>query len=159
MPCFSCLVSFLITSSFFEFEFFYLDPKDFLPDPSDPGPGSTLFLHMEDPEDWTFGCSIFGYFGIFPSGPSEFYTGPNGPPTRVHLYSPYGGPRLDFWVLYIWIFWILEFFHLDPQDYLQDPLDPGPSGFYTGPNGPRTRVPLVSPYGGPCGLDFWVLYI
>ena len=64
---------------------------------------------------------------IFLSGPSGFSTGPIGPWTRVHLVSPYGGPSgLDFWVLFILIFWILEFFYLDPQDFIPDPSDPGP---------------------------------
>ena len=59
---------------------------------------------------------------IFPSGPSGFSTAPIGPWTRVHLVSPYGGPcGLDFWVLYIWILLIFEFFHLDPQDFLPYP--------------------------------------
>ena len=42
-------------------------PLDFLLDPTDPGPGSTLFLLMENPADWNFGCSIFDYFGFLDS--------------------------------------------------------------------------------------------
>ena len=80
---------------------------------------------------WTglLGALYLDFFDlwIFPSGPSGFSTGLIGPRTRVHLVSPYGGPcGLDFWVLYILIFWIFEFFYLDPQDFLPDPSDPGP---------------------------------
>ena len=141
-------------------EFFGLDPQNFLPNPSDPGPGSTLFLHTEDPADWTFGCqsagfsirrnkvdpgpgsvgsskksrgifgcSIFGYLNLwtFWSGPSGFSSEPIGLRTGVHLVSPYKEPSgLDFGVLYIGVFWISEFFGLDPQNFLPNPSDPGP---------------------------------
>ena len=45
-----CVQIVLYILIFWIVKFFYLDPQDFLPDSSD---------LMEDPTDWTFGCSIF----------------------------------------------------------------------------------------------------